>query len=124
MKLQSYNLKVHYITGKTNTLADAASRFPVEDYEEPSGEAAFDLKDCMQTPSALYMQRAAITAVDVLIEAKACEVCGDTEDKEGDDGLLCDRCDKAYHPHCLTKEKREEAEYPYWFCDDCLNHVR
>ena len=55
MKLQSYNLKVHYITGKTNTLADAASRFPVEDFEEPSGDAAFDLKDCMQTPSALYM---------------------------------------------------------------------
>ena len=78
----------------------------------------------MLPPHYLYMQRAAITAVDVVIEAKPCEVCGIVEDSPGNDGLLCDRCDKAYHPKCLNDSKRDEAKYPYWFCDDCLNAVR
>ena len=45
LRLQSFNLKIHYVTGKANVLADAASRLPMSDFEEPSGEAAFELPD-------------------------------------------------------------------------------
>ena len=35
-----------------------------------------------------------------------------------DKGILCDNCDKAYHPECL-KERYREFNPVSWFCPDC-----
>ena len=70
------------------------------------------------------MQRASVTAIDTAIDSKPCEICGKEEDADDDDGLLCDRCDRAYHPKCLDEGKRKESELPYWFCSDCIERVK
>jgi len=73
----------------------------------------------LPSDSAIYMHRVATNVVDFGIDTKPCEVCGIVEG----DGVLCDRCDKAFHIGCLSEEKKAQVEQPYWFCDECLEEV-
>ena len=56
-------------------------------------------------------------AVDDLIDH--CELCGNT--RVGETLLLCDGCDRTFHPQCVDLEVVPEGD---WFCSDCVEQTQ
>jgi hypothetical protein len=57
---------------------------------------------------------------DVTGEGVACSVCGEQEDEEGNDMLLCEGhgCSAGYHLRCLKPALEAVPEHA-WFCPTC-----
>ncbi len=107
-------MKVEYIQGKANIIADFASRMPIGEFAGLVDDDAFDISK--DVPPTLHIYTALESwreEYDKRMDAKRCPVCHLAESHET--MLLCDMCNDAYHLSCasVTREPR------YWYCQAC-----
>ncbi|EFC36804.1 predicted protein [Naegleria gruberi] len=59
------------------------------------------------------------------VDCKKCEVCKDANYREGNEILMCNRCDKGYHQLCCSEKFRTvpEGDKP-WFCESCVDYLK
>ena len=63
-----------------------------------------------------------------------CEICRAPPSADGDE-LICDGCQRAYHPKCISRASQHTVQYaegmPHdtpdsddlWYCKDCRPHI-